>query len=217
MITGNPFETYAVDYDKWFETAAGANLFQLELDCLKKAVDTKKMRWLEVGVGSGRFACALGITTGADPAPAMVKIASSRGIETITAPAEALPFNDASFDGVLISCAICFVQNPTQALVECHRVLKEGGQLVIGFIPSDSRWGEYHAQRGKEGNPFYAAARFYSSAKLRRLTERNGFICNAGYGCMLPSPDAQLDNDGLHRKAGMDKGFMVLSFYKKNI
>ena len=210
----SPFETYAVDYDNWFETAAGAELFRLELNCLKKTVETKNSSWLEVGVGSGRFAVALGIGTGADPAPSMVKIASSRGIETVTAPAEALPFYDASFDGVLMVCSICFLQDPTIALSECHRVLQKEGRLVIGFIPADSRWGQYHAGRGREGHRFYAGAQFYTSKELRHLAERAGFAFDAGYDCILPPPDAQQGNESIRQEAGMDNGFKVLSFYK---
>jgi len=212
MDTGNPFEPLAAEYDSWFDTAAGAKLFQLELECLNKAVDTQNRRWLEVGVGSGRFAAALGIGNGADPSPAMVKIAATRGIETVMAPAETLPFSDQSFDGVLMAFSICFVQNPVKALNECHRVLKVDGTLVIGFIPADSLWGEYHARQGRKGHRFYAAARFYTSAELRRLAEQHGFICKAEYTCQLPPPPPENHSETAQNRKGSDNGFIVLSF-----
>lgn len=52
----SPFETHAAEYDQWFDSERGSRIFSLELDCLRQAVDTANGHWLEVGVGSGRFA-----------------------------------------------------------------------------------------------------------------------------------------------------------------
>lgn len=216
MMTMNPFNTYAAEYDNWFDTTAGKKLFQLELECLKQAVRTENQRWLEVGVGSGRFAAALGIGTGADPAPAMMKLASEKGIDTILAPAEVLPFDDASFDGILMACTICFVRNPKQALAECHRTLRDGGSLVVGFIPAESRWGKYHAMRGREGHRFYSGARFYTSMELRHLGESSGLTWKNEYSCLLPPPAVgQPASEPAQQMECSDTGFIVLSFSKK--
>ena len=56
--------------------------------------------WLDVGVGTGRFAHALGIPVGVDPSPNMLALAAARGIVTHEARAEALPFAPESFDSV---------------------------------------------------------------------------------------------------------------------
>jgi ubiquinone/menaquinone biosynthesis C-methylase UbiE len=130
----SPFETHAAEYDQWFDSERGSLIFSLELDCLRQAVDTVNGRWLEVGVGSGRFASVLGVQVGVDPSQEMVGIASERGIEAHLAPGGQLPFEDSSFDGVLLVCTICFLDDPRRTLRECWRVLNDSGRLVVGFV-----------------------------------------------------------------------------------
>ena len=50
-------------------------------------------------------------------------------IELRQAPAEALPFDDGSFDHVISSLVLCTVRDQTKALGEARRVLKPGGTL----------------------------------------------------------------------------------------
>ena len=47
------------------------------------------------------------------------------------APAEALPFDDESFDTVVSTLVLCGVDDQTQALREVHRVLRPGGRLLF--------------------------------------------------------------------------------------
>jgi ubiquinone/menaquinone biosynthesis C-methylase UbiE len=59
--------------------------------------------------------------------------------------AEALPFDDASFDFVVSTLVLCTVDDPGRALAEAHRLLKPSGQLVfIEHVRSDdprlARW-----------------------------------------------------------------------------
>lgn len=79
------------------------------------------------------------------------ELAAKRGlsnVETRPADAEALPFDDASFD--LVTCRLAFhhFPNPRQALSEFARVLKSGG--VLGFtdnvtVPDKQAAGYYNA------------------------------------------------------------------------
>ncbi len=79
------------------------------------------------------------------------ELAAKRGlshVETRPADAEALPFDDASFD--LVTCRLAFhhFPNPRQALSEFARVLKPGG--VLGFtdnvtVPDKQAAGYYNA------------------------------------------------------------------------
>ncbi len=46
---------------------------------------------------------------------------------------DALPFDDAQFDAVLIHAAIEYVINPGMLLAEAQRVLKPGGRIIISF------------------------------------------------------------------------------------
>lgn len=79
------------------------------------------------------------------------ELAAGRGlvnVETRPADAEALPFDDASFD--LVTCRLAFhhFPNPRQALAEFARVLKPGG--LVGFtdnitVPDKQAAGYYNA------------------------------------------------------------------------
>jgi SAM-dependent methyltransferase len=54
-----------------------------------------------------------------------------RSAEVIRAPAEALPFDDATFDTVVSTLVLCTVEDPTAALSEVARVLRPGGSLLF--------------------------------------------------------------------------------------
>ncbi|MDP1967450.1 MAG: class I SAM-dependent methyltransferase, partial [Reyranella sp.] len=59
--------------------------------------------------------------------------------------AEALPFEDASFDCVVCTFTLCSVQSPAAALAEARRVLKPGGRFLYcehGLAPDPgvARW-----------------------------------------------------------------------------
>ncbi|HLF71490.1 MAG TPA: class I SAM-dependent methyltransferase [Dehalococcoidia bacterium] len=47
------------------------------------------------------------------------------------APAEALPFPDASFDTAVVTLVLCSVSYPDRAIAELRRVLKPGGQARL--------------------------------------------------------------------------------------
>ena len=51
--------------------------------------------------------------------------------EVIDAPAEALPFEDGSFDVAVTTLVLCTVADPVACVAELHRVLKPGGRLLF--------------------------------------------------------------------------------------
>jgi SAM-dependent methyltransferase len=63
------------------------------------------------------------------------------GAEFVRASAEALPFEDNSFDTVVATLVFCTVGDPEQAIGELKRVLRPGGSwLFIEHIRSDRPW-----------------------------------------------------------------------------
>jgi ubiquinone/menaquinone biosynthesis C-methylase UbiE len=171
------FEKHAKSYDEWFNR--NRFVYESEILALKRFIP-KNGKGLEIGVGTGRFGIRLGIKIGVEPAKAMADIAWERGIKVIKARAEKLPFNDSSFDFVLMVVTICFVQDPIQALREARRVLKTGGYIVIGMIDRESFLGKLYETKKKE-NKFYNYANFYSVKKvldwLKKLQFRNFKTC----------------------------------------
>jgi ubiquinone/menaquinone biosynthesis C-methylase UbiE len=111
---------------------------------------------------------------GIDPAHEVLNYAANRGISVVRAVAEALPFPDSCFDYALSVTTICFVDNARTMLSEAYRVLKPGGQLVIGFIDRDSELGQHYLAHQAE-NVFYREATFYSAAEVEDLLDDTGF------------------------------------------
>jgi ubiquinone/menaquinone biosynthesis C-methylase UbiE len=155
------FDSHASEYDAWYDTEVGKAIFAMEVECLKPLLHRYSRPYLEVGVGSGRFAQALGIEYGVDPAPALVQMAKARGIKITKATGEKLPFPDRMFGGILMAFTLCFLDNPQKALQEAWRVLQPEGGLVLGLILRDSPWAEFYARKGREGHPIYSKARFF--------------------------------------------------------
>lgn len=102
-----------------------------------------------MGVGSGRFAAALGIKTGIDPSVQLSHFAKLRGIDVFEGVAESLPFQEQQFDFVLFNTALCYVDLPLVALLEAKRVLKPNGKIIIGMIDKHSMLGQQYEATNK--------------------------------------------------------------------
>ncbi len=98
---------------------------------------------LEVGVGPGlNFPFyqpeQVERVEAVEPDSAMLKYAQESlkqakvPITLTQAPAESLPFPDATFDSVVVTLVFCSVADPAQGFAEIRRVLKPGGLLLIG-------------------------------------------------------------------------------------
>ena len=59
------------------------------------------------------------------------KLNKKINIEYIIANAENLPFEDKSFDNVVVTLTFCAINNPKNALKEIYRVLKDDGKLIF--------------------------------------------------------------------------------------
>jgi len=88
-----PFDDLASDYDAWFEKE-GKSIFAIEVSAFHEVLPSLPKPWLEVGVGSGRFARALGIETGVDPSIRLLGMARRRGITAFLGLGEQEPFDE---------------------------------------------------------------------------------------------------------------------------
>ena len=90
---------------------------------------------LDAGGGTGRVAGALRSLVGnvivADLSRGMLRRASAKGLATVCAPAELLPFPSDSFDRIIMVDALHHVIDQRQTARELFRVLAPGGRIAI--------------------------------------------------------------------------------------
>jgi len=207
MGSESVFERYAARYDAWYEGPVGRGAYRSEVRALAPLLARCPRPWLEVGVGSGRFAQALGVEFGIDPARLPLRMAADRGIRVAQAVGERLPFRDGAFGGVLLVVTLCFVEDPRAVLREAHRVLRAEGGLVVGMILAESPWGAYYREKGRQGHPFYSIARFASRTELEGWLRETGFEILADTSTLFQAPDApeireEAPRPGFHPEAG---------------
>ena len=130
---------FAAVYDRMLASAEKGGLRKMRSELLRDATG----RTLELGAGTGHnldhypaAVTELVLTepdrfmatrlrrhvAAAPPAPAAV--------EVVDAPAERLPFDDASFDTVVSTLVFCTVRDPERAASEVGRVLRPDGALL---------------------------------------------------------------------------------------
>lgn len=111
-------------------------------------------RVLDVGCGTGVLARAAaervgpqGLVVGLDPNAQMLAVARRKpsGVVWQSGAAEALPFDDASFDAVVSQFALMFVESTSVAIAEMLRVLRPGGRLAVAVWDSLDRAPGYRA------------------------------------------------------------------------
>lgn len=112
-------------------------------DAIEHAVDRLNPqpgeRILDVGTGTGwaarsiavRGATVTGVDLGAEVIEAARTLSNGHGIDFQVGDAEALPFPDDHFDGVISTFGVMFVRNPEAAAAELARVVRPGGRVVL--------------------------------------------------------------------------------------
>ncbi len=169
---------------------------------------------LEIGVGTGIFSFNLGIETGIDPSMPMLALAKGRGIDAVRGVVENLPFADRSFDFVLLTTTLCFLDNPSEALTEAGRVLRDGGSIVICIIPRDSPWGRTYMEKGSVGHPIYRHARLFTVPEVLALLGEGGFELKAACSTLHSAPGSD-EAEEAPLPGDLEGGFVCIKALKK--
>ncbi len=193
------FSQRAREYDRWF--SENQRLFQAEIEALRALLPAAGPG-LEVGVGTGRFASALRIPFGVDPARGALEIAAQRGLAVCQACGERLPFSAAEFAFVALITVDPFVQDLLRLLGEIRRVLSPRGRLLVGMIDRSSPLGRMYEQQ-KDADPFYRQARFHSVEEMIDLLHAAGFQFLQARQTLIGTPGPAASTD--HVQAGFDE------------
>jgi ubiquinone/menaquinone biosynthesis C-methylase UbiE len=148
------------DAAKIYEDVYLSALFKEWCPLVVEAANIRKgHRVIDVACGTGALAIAVsdhigteGTIVGIDINEGMLKIARSKSpsVEWLKAPAEALPFEDDSFDCAVSQFGLMYFENQENAIREMIRVLRPGGSLAVvvwdelkhnpGFAAEDKLW-----------------------------------------------------------------------------
>lgn len=157
---------------------------------LELARPRPEWRVLDVATGAGHtafaFAPEVAVVTAVDLTDAMVlktaELAAVKGlnnVRAVAADAAWLPFASHIFDVVTCRLAFHHFPDPTQAIRQCRRVLKQDGVLVLtdNVAVEDPGAAEYYNAYEKLRDPSHH--RVYSLPRLREMLTSAGFTIEA--------------------------------------
>ncbi|AEH46043.1 Methyltransferase type 11 [Thermodesulfatator indicus DSM 15286] len=205
------FGQVAQEYDQWYEKNP---LFCSELEALK-LLGKPAYPSLEIGVGTGAFAKALGFNFGLDPSLEMLSKAQEKGIKVVAGLAEALPFKSESIASCGLFFTFCFLAEPEKALRECYRILQPKGKLFLGFVPAESPLGKFYQEKAQAGHPLYKFARFRRGDEVLNLFERHGFSFLKGFSTLFNFPSIKPSHEKPHKGLDNKAGFWAVLFEKR--
>ena len=210
------FDGLAERYGAWYDTASGQVLFDVDLGALRPLLAGTAGPRLEVGVGSGRFAAALGLEVGLDPAETPLRLAKARGVRVLRGVGSQLPFADNTFEAVAVIVTLCFVEEPAAVLAEVGRVLRPDGRLVVGLVALDSAWGRSYVEKGRAGHPFYNHARFETLAEHHLMLAVAGFRLVEARSTLFQAPSDEPVAEPVRSDVVAGAGFVALAAQRES-
>ena len=209
----SPFDDLASAYDAWFE-GEGKPVFAIEVSAFHELLPSLPKPWLEVGVGSGRFAQALGIETGVDPSIKLIEMARRRDVNAFLGRGEQELFEEESFGAVFLIVTLCFLDSPLDVLKEAYRILVTSGKIVLGLVLKGSPWGKFYQQKKKQGHRFYKYVTFYRYDEVAKLLEQAGFLIEQVISTLFQRPGKVKRMELPQRGYFPNAGFTIISASK---
>lgn len=211
MAKTRAFNNNLHKYEEWF--VINKFVYLSELKAVEKVIP-KNENGFEIGIGSGLFAQPFDIKEGIDPSKKMREKAKERNLKAFDAVAENLPYPDESWDFALMVTTICFVDDIQKSFQEAHRVLKQDGHLIIGFVDKNSPVGKKYLEF-QDGSIFYKEATFLGTEDVYRILRDTGFEIEQTYQTVFGKLDeikeAQEVLDGYGKGS-----FIVIQAKKQN-
>ena len=211
----SPFDGLASEYDAWFDKE-GSRIFFIEVKAFQELLPKLPKPWLEIGVGSGRFAQALGIETGVDPSTKLVEMARNRGINAFVARGEQRLFDEESFGSVFLIVTLCFLDSSLDVLKEANRILTPDGKIVLGMVLKESPWGQFYQQKKAAGHRFYRYATFYRCDEVVKLLVQTGFVTERIISTLFQKPEGVQHIEEAKEGYFPDAGFTIIMAGKRS-
>jgi len=205
---------FAEKYDRFYETAQGRAIDNLEKEIILKHIDgITRGSVLEMGCGTGHWTDFLSRqgfkVTAIDESEPMLSIAENKNIENaafIKADAKNLPFGGQCFTAIVSVTMLEFVDNLKMVMEEIDRLLIPGGHLVLGCLNDLSELGKKRYE-----DEVYKYARFFTSSEVERLLSSFG-TPRMSYAVYY-SPEFEL-LDGTDRQNSVEPAFIAASVKK---
>lgn len=208
------WDMYAPLYERFMRTDEKVYAFMYRR--IPKVVKGRSV--LEVATGPGLLARHISpyarCTVATDYSEGMIREAKKAasdlpsGTQLVfeVADAAALPYEDASFDVVIISNALHVMDHPEQALAEASRVLKDNGVLIApNFVHGrltmrEKAWSRVLSMAGIDFR------HQWTPEEYRAFLEANGWeVVNAcGLGSFIPLVYTECRKKDMHLPASMD-------------
>ncbi|OGO78609.1 MAG: ubiquinone biosynthesis methyltransferase UbiE [Clostridiales bacterium GWB2_37_7] len=220
------FDKIADSYDSWYLTKMGSFVDQVETELAFGMFDSYPgMKVLDVGCGTGNFSIKLAQqgckVIGIDISDEMLDIARTKAekqkldIEFCNMDVYNLQFETGCFDAVFSMAAFEFIVKPQAALDEMMRVTKKGGQIFVGTISRDSKWGELYLSEPIRSSSVFKYACFKTLEDLRQLSSEK--LINSGQ-CLFIPPDIDEDKISIETEqllSKTEKGGYICALWKK--
>ena len=140
-----------------------ATIADLQDELIARLEPRPGVRWLDSATGTGevakRAAKAGADVVGLDLAPALIETAKreaeAEGLDITydVGDAEALPYEDASFEVVSSACGVMFAPDHAAVASELARVTRPGGRIGLGCWTPDSTLGDMFRVMAKYAPP----------------------------------------------------------------
>lgn len=226
MFTGN----IAQNYDSWYETKPGEFIDTVETETAINLITLSPgAKILDAGCGTGNFSIKLAkkgyLVTGIDISSDMLKIgwekcrSKNLNIDFITMDIEKLDFPDNFFDAAFSMAAFEFIADPESAYWELYRVVKPGGQILIGTINRESAWGQtYMEEAAQNPDSVFNYAHFKNLEELVAIDRKN---LKASRQCLFIPPQAPIKDFNWENEnrlaANYPGGFIICLWQKPNL
>ena len=220
------FDNISNAYDDWYKTKIGKHVDLVESECAFSLFKIKKgIKVLDLGCGTGNFSIKLAKkgckVTGIDLSDKMLTLAREKAekenlqINYYNMNVYDLNFPDEYFDAVFSMATFEFVKDMGKAINEIFRVCKDKGQIMIGTINQDSKWGELYASEEFQKNTVFKNAQLRNPEDLKKL--KSDKIVSTGE-CLYIPPDIKEEEISRKKEEKLSKiekpGFFCVLWIK---